>query len=173
MAYPKGGGSYSVSKANFGRLASLVAASALLIDYVLTVAVSISSASEQIVAAVPGLRDLQVEIAVAAIVLVTLGNLRGVRESGSIFAIPTYLFVGAALLMIGIGYLAAGRRGPGRPPPRPSAATEDLAGARDAAAAAPGVRVGRRGAHRRGGHRHRRARVQAARVQECRDARWP
>ena len=103
VAYPSGGGSYSVSKANFGRLASLVAASALLIDYVLTVAVSISSASEQIVAALPGLHDLQVEIAVAAIVLVTLGNLRGLRESGSIFAIPTYLFVGAALLMIGIG----------------------------------------------------------------------
>ena len=103
MAYPSGGGSYSVSKANFGRLASLVAASALLIDYILTVAVSISSASEQIVAALPGLHDLQVEIAVAAIVLVTLGNLRGLRESGNIFAIPTYLFVGAALLMIGIG----------------------------------------------------------------------
>ncbi len=103
LAYPTGGGSYSVSKANFGRLASLIAASALLIDYTLTVAVSISSASEQIVAAMPGLRSFQVEIAVAAIVLITIGNLRGLRESGNIFAVPTYLFVGVALLMIGMG----------------------------------------------------------------------
>ena len=88
MAYPSGGGSYSVSQANFGRMASLVAASALLIDYILTVAVSISSASEQVVAALPDLHDIQVEIAVAAIVLVTLGNLRGLRESGNIFAAP-------------------------------------------------------------------------------------
>ncbi len=127
MAYPTGGGSYSVSKANFGRLASLVAASALLIDYVLTVAVSISSASEQIVVAVPGLRDLQVEIAVVAIVLVTLGNLRGLRESGSIFAIPTYLFVFSAMLMIGIGGWQILVEGQGVPPAT-QAATEDLAG---------------------------------------------
>jgi len=103
VAYPNGGGSYSVSKANLGRLASLIAASALLIDYVLTVAVSISSASEQIVSAVPALGPWQVGIAVAVVVLITLANLRGVREAGNIFAIPTYLFVGTALLMIGLG----------------------------------------------------------------------
>jgi len=100
LAYPTGGGSYSVSKRNFGRGASLVAASALLIDYVMTVAVSTSSAVEQIV---PALSDDRVLIAVAAITLITLGNLRGLREAGNIFAVPTYLFVGSALLMIAIG----------------------------------------------------------------------
>ena len=102
-AYPNGGGSYSVSKANLGRLASLVAASALLIDYVLTVAVSTSSAVEQIASAVPALDPVRVEIAIVAIALITLGNLRGLREAGNIFAIPTYLFLGSAFLMIGMG----------------------------------------------------------------------
>src|SRR5256885_15696081 len=103
LAYPTGGGSYSVSKRNFGRGASLVAASALLIDYVMTVAVSTSSAVEQIVSAVPELTDERVLIGVVAIALITLGNLRGLRESGNIFAVPTYLFLVSALLMIAIG----------------------------------------------------------------------
>ncbi len=126
MVYPTGGGSYSVSRANFGELASLVAASALLIDYVLTVAVSISSASEQIVAALPGLHDIQVEIAVVAILLVTIGNLRGVRESGNIFALPTYLFVGMALLMITLGVFQVVVEGQGGPPPSTIRASEEL-----------------------------------------------
>jgi amino acid transporter len=115
IAYPSGGGSYSVSKANIGRNASLIAASALLIDYTLTVAVSTSSAVEQIVSAVPALSDWRVEIAITAIGLITLGNLRGLREAGSIFAIPTYLFLGSAFLMIGIGVVRivfAGDTGP-------------------------------------------------------------
>ncbi len=95
-AYPTGGGSYSVSKANFGRLASLIAASALLIDYVMTVAVSTTSAVEQIASAVPALYDWKVVMGVVAIGLITLGNLRGIREAGSIFAIPTYLFLASA-----------------------------------------------------------------------------
>jgi amino acid transporter len=103
IAYPSGGGSYSVSKRNFGWRTSLVAASALMIDYVMTVAVSTSSAVEQIVSAFPGLHDVRVLIAVAAIALITIGNLRGIREAGNIFAIPTYLFVVSALLMIAIG----------------------------------------------------------------------
>ena len=102
-AYPSGGGSYSVSKANFGRLASLLAASALLIDYVMTVAVSTSSAVEQITSALPELTDVRLLIGVVAIALITVGNLRGLRESGNIFAVPTYLFLGSALLMIVIG----------------------------------------------------------------------
>jgi amino acid transporter len=102
-AYPSGGGSYAVSRANFGRLASLVAASALLIDYVMTVAVSTSSAVEQITSAVPELVDERVLVGVAGILLITLGNLRGLRESGNIFAAPTYLFLAAALTMIAIG----------------------------------------------------------------------
>jgi len=103
IAYPSGGGSYAVSKRNFGRNASLVAASALLIDYVLTVAVSTTSAVEQITSAIPGLIDQRVLIGVIAIALITIGNLRGLREAGNIFAIPTYLFLGSALLMIAIG----------------------------------------------------------------------
>ena len=102
-AYPTGGGSYSVSKRNFGRRASLIAASALLIDYVLTVAVSTSSAVEQITSAIPDLHPQAVLIGVTAIGLITLANLRGIREAGNIFAVPTYLFVGSALLMIALG----------------------------------------------------------------------
>ena len=103
LAYPTGGGSYSVSKRNFGRLVSLVAASALMIDYVMTVAVSTASAIEQVTSAIPALVDERVILGIATIILITLGNLRGLREAGNIFAIPTYLFVGSALLMIGIG----------------------------------------------------------------------
>jgi len=103
VAYPTGGGSYSVSKATFGRTASLVAASALLIGYVLTVAVSVSSASDQIVSAVPSLAAWGTIIAVGAVFLITIANLRGLREAGNIFAIPTYLFLGMALLMIALG----------------------------------------------------------------------
>src|SRR3954452_10016785 len=103
VAYPTGGGSYSVSKANLGRNFSLIAASALLIDYTLTVAVSTSSAVKQIASAVPSLDPWRVEIGIVAILLITIGNLRGLREAGNIFAIPTYLFLGSAFLMIGIG----------------------------------------------------------------------
>ena len=103
IAYPTGGGSYAVSRRNIGRTVSLVAASALLIDYVLTVAVSTSSAVEQITSAFPGLLDWRVVIGVGAIGLITVGNLRGLREAGNIFAIPTYLFVFSALVMIAVG----------------------------------------------------------------------
>jgi amino acid transporter len=103
IAYPTGGGSYSVSKENFGRLPSLVAASALLIDYTMTVAVSTSSAVEQITSAIPELVDVRLLIAVGAIGLITLANLRGLREAGNIFALPTYLFIASALAMIAIG----------------------------------------------------------------------
>ena len=103
IAYPTGGGSYSVSKRNFGRNVSLIAASALMIDYVMTVAVSTTSAVEQITSAIPGLHDQRVVIGVLAITLITVGNLRGLREAGNIFAIPTYLFIGSSFLMIAIG----------------------------------------------------------------------
>ena len=129
IAYPTGGGSYSVSKANLGRLASLVAASALLIDYTLTVAVSTSSAVEQIASAVPALDPVRVEIALVAIALITLGNLRGLREAGSIFAIPTYLFLGSAFLMIAMGtvrILFLGDTGP-TPSPEVVAITQQTA----------------------------------------------
>jgi amino acid transporter len=123
IAYPTGGGSYSVSKANFGRLASLVAASALLIDYNLTVAVSTSSAVEQITSALPALAPYAVAIGVGAIGLITIGNLRGIREAGNIFAVPTYLFLGSALLMIAVGaYRIVVLGETGAPPPEAQAA---------------------------------------------------
>jgi amino acid transporter len=103
IAYPSGGGSYTVSRQNIGRTVSLIAASALMIDYVMTVAVSTSSAVEQVVSAFPALYDERVLIGVAAITLIAVANLRGLREAGNIFAAPTYLFIGSALLMIGVG----------------------------------------------------------------------
>ena len=129
IAYPTGGGSYSVSKANFGRYASLIAASALLIDYNLTAAVSTSSAVEQIVSAFPALGDIRVLIGVAALGLITLANLRGVREAGNIFAIPTYLFMFSAFAMIAIGayrIIVLGEHH--APPPEVVAATASTAG---------------------------------------------
>jgi amino acid transporter len=102
-AYPNGGGAYAVARANFAPIVSLVAAAALLIDYVMTVAVSTASAIAQLVSISPALFDIRVEIGLVAIILITLGNMRGIRESGNIFAVPTYLFVGMALLMVGLG----------------------------------------------------------------------
>jgi amino acid transporter len=119
IAYPTGGGSYSVSKANFGKIASLVAASALLIDYNLTAAVSTSSAVEQIASAFPATDPFRIEIAVAAIALITVANLRGVREAGNIFAVPTYLFLVSALLMIAVGAYRILVLGEGGQPPPP------------------------------------------------------
>jgi amino acid transporter len=103
LAYPTGGGSYSVSKRNYGTWMSLIAASALMIDYVMTVAVSTASSIEQVTSALPFLFEWRVLLGVTAIFLITIGNLRGLREAGNLFAIPTYLFLGSALLMIAIG----------------------------------------------------------------------
>jgi amino acid transporter len=102
-AYPGGGGAYAVARENLNPLLGLVAAAALLIDYVMTVAVSTASAIGQIASVVPQLAPVRIEIAVTVIVLMTIANLRGLRESGNIFAIPTYAFLGLALLMVGLG----------------------------------------------------------------------
>lgn len=92
-AYPNGGGAYVVAKENLGVPASLVAGAALFVDYILTVAVSTAAGVAAVTSAVPELHDLRIEIAVGFVALLTLGNLRGVRESGTIFAIPTYFFI--------------------------------------------------------------------------------
>ena len=118
-AYPSGGGAYAVARANLPTMASLVAAGALLVDYIMTVAVSTSSAVEQIISAVPAVEDVRVLVGAMAIVLITLGNLRGLRESGNLFAIPTYLFVGSTLLMIAIGVYRIVVLGESSPPPDP------------------------------------------------------
>ena len=104
-AYPNGGGSYIVAKDNLGTYAGLVAAASLLIDYVLTVSVSVSSGVQSLVSLpfFAGAAPYVVLIDVALVLIVTVVNLRGVRESGSIFAIPTYLFIGSALLLIIVG----------------------------------------------------------------------
>jgi amino acid transporter len=92
-AYPSGGGAYIVSRDNLGESAAQVAGAALLMDYILTVAVSISSGVAQIVSAYPALDAHRVVLGVAAVFIVMLVNLRGVKESGAAFAIPTYFFI--------------------------------------------------------------------------------
>lgn len=103
LHYPDGGGAYTVAKDNLGKYPSLLAGAALLIDYILTVSVSVSAGVRALTSAVPEVFDYRVLIAITAIALITWVNLRGVRESGTIFALPTYAFVGGVLLTIGIG----------------------------------------------------------------------
>ncbi|MCX4819889.1 APC family permease [Streptomyces sp. NBC_01142] len=102
-AYPSGGGDYEVANTNLGPRAGLTVASALLVDYVLTVAVSISSGVENLGSAIPFVVEHKVLCAIGIIVLLTLMNLRGVKESGKLFAIPTYVFVAGVFIMIAWG----------------------------------------------------------------------
>jgi len=133
-AYPHGGGSYNVSRENLGRLPGLVAAAALLIDYILTVAVSIVAGSAAVTSALiasgyaaqinalelalPTSLNLNVVLSLFFIALITLGNLRGIRESGSLFALPTYLFIISLSIMLVIGFFKAftGTLSPAEPP---------------------------------------------------------
>src|SRR5689334_20781544 len=98
-AYPSGGGDYEVATVNIGPTAGLTVASALMVDYVLTVAVSISSGVQNAKSALPFLAGHEVPIAVGLVLLLTAMNLRGVRESGAVFAIPTYIFMAAVIGM--------------------------------------------------------------------------
>jgi amino acid transporter len=110
-AYPSGGGAYIVAKDNLGQTPGLVAAASLLIDYVLTVAVSIAAGVAALTSAFPSWRDLRVEMALGFVAVIALGNLRGIRESGRIFAVPTYFFLAAVLGLIAAGvwrYLTGG-----------------------------------------------------------------
>ncbi|MEI5010515.1 APC family permease [Streptomyces sp. PmtA] len=104
-AYPSGGGSYEVASTNLGPSAGLVVAAALLVDYVMTVAVSVASGVDNIISAVPALAEYRVLMALVFVGLLTAINLRGVRESGRAFAAPTYLFIAGMLLMCGTGLL--------------------------------------------------------------------
>jgi amino acid transporter len=125
LAYPQGGGAYIVTRENLGRYPSLVAGAALLIDYVLTVAVSVAAGIAAITSAIPGLYAYRVELCVLGVGLTTVANLRGLRESGRLFAVPTYLFIAAYLLMIGWGGL---RWLSGEASPGPDAAPPALGG---------------------------------------------
>lgn len=102
-AYPRGGGAYMVSRENLGADFGLIAGGSLLVDYILTVAVSVSAGADAITSAFPILHDHKVAIAVAFVLLITLLNLRGITESASILAYPVYLFVFALIIMIGVG----------------------------------------------------------------------
>ncbi len=104
-AYPSGGGDYEVASTNLGEVPGVVVAAALLVDYVLTVAVSIASGVDNIISAVPQLNPLRVELAVGFVILIVIVNLRGVREASTVFAIPTYVFIGSVVLMIATGLI--------------------------------------------------------------------
>ena len=106
-AYPGGGGSYTVARENLGDGAGLLAAAALMIDYVLTAAVGISAGVGALVSAIPGLQTHTLALCVSILLIVTVVNLRGVREAGVAFMIPTYLFVGCLFIMIGVGAVKA------------------------------------------------------------------
>ncbi|WP_432096788.1 amino acid permease [Streptomyces sp. bgisy100] len=133
-AYPSGGGSYEVVSTNLGPRSGLVVAAALLVDYVMTVAVSVAAGVDNIVSAVPSLHDARVGLALGFVVLLAAINLRGVRESGRAFAAPTYLFILGVLVMCAIGLA---RWAAGDPPVaqsagygiRPEPGEADLAGA--------------------------------------------
>ncbi|MGZ3602536.1 MAG: APC family permease [Ktedonobacterales bacterium] len=122
-AYPSGGGSYLVARDNLGDLPGLIAAAALLIDYILTVSVSVSSGIDAIVSVVTPLAPYDVLLGVLCILLILLINLRGIRESGTIFAAPTYIFVGSFLFMVLAGIFYAATHGGGLLGAVPPAAT--------------------------------------------------
>jgi amino acid transporter len=121
-AYPGGGGSYTVARRNLGASAGLLAASALMIDYVLTVAVGISAGVGALISAVPKLQPDTVWICLGILLVITIINLRGVREAGLFFMLPTYLFLATLLIAIGIGIaktlLAGGQPVPIIAPPK-------------------------------------------------------
>jgi len=127
-AYPSGGGSYTVARFNLGAPAGLLAAAALLADYILTAAVGISAGVGALVSAVPSLLPHMVSLCVGILIVITILNLRGVREAGTAFAVPTYLFVGTLLITIVAGVvrvlLSGGHPTPIVPLPPPPAMTE-------------------------------------------------
>ncbi|HMB03820.1 MAG TPA: APC family permease, partial [Isosphaeraceae bacterium] len=126
-AYPGGGGSYTVAKENLGTNAGLWAAAALMIDYVLNVAVAISAGIAALVSAFPDLHNYTLPLCLATLVLIALVNLRGTVESGWAFALPTYLFIGSFLVVLAVGIgkavLGGGHPRPTIPPPALPSAT--------------------------------------------------
>ncbi len=122
-AYPSGGGSYTVARFNLGASASLLAAAALLADYILTAAVGISAGVGALISAIPSLLPHTVALCVGILIVITIFNLRGVRDAGMAFAVPTYLFVGTLLITIGVGvfraFLSGGHPTPVTPLPPP------------------------------------------------------
>ena len=164
-AYPSGGGDYEVVSTNLGQNAGVFVASALLVDYVLTVAVSISSAVANIASTWPAVYEHRAPLAVAIIIVLMLMNLRGVRESGTAFAIPTYAFIVA---IFGMTITAVVKLATGTPVRRGERRLGGEAGGvlrrpRPAVPRAAGVLVGHHGAHRRRGDQQRRPGLPASR----------
>ena len=128
FAYPQGGGSYIVTKDNLGTLPGLISGAALLIDYVLTVAVSVAAGVAALTSAVPALYDYRVIIGVGFVAAITVANLRGLRESGKLFALPTYLFISfvAVLIVYGLVRWAFGWDPTSHVPDPSIAAVQDL-----------------------------------------------
>ena len=171
-AYETSGGAYVVAKDNLGTLPSLVAAAALLTDYVLTVAVSVAAGILALTSAAPSLRGHEVALSLACIAFITFANLRGVREAGMLFALPTYAFVTSIFLLLATGHRPLRRRLV--PPGDCHASRGDRRGSGHALRPPARVRVGVDRAHRRRGDRERRQRVPpAARAQRREDARDP
>jgi amino acid transporter len=125
-AYPHGGGSYVVASDSLGPRWGLLAGAGLILDYILTVAVSVASGVEAVTSAIPSLASATVPIGLVVIVLLVAGNLRGTREAGAAFAAPTYLFVAAIALVVIAGLIKAGSHGFHPATPAPHRATEAL-----------------------------------------------
>ncbi|QHT59537.1 APC family permease [Paenibacillus lycopersici] len=126
FAYPKGGGAYIVAKDNLGLPTGLLAGGSLLVDYILTVAVSTSSGTDAITSAFPGLHEYTVPIAIVMIVFLTVMNLRGIGESASILAFPVYLFVTAVIVLIVAGVVKVILHGPHSDIPELGTAVSDI-----------------------------------------------
>ena len=130
LAYPSAGGAYIVSRENLGTYPSLVAGAALLTDYVLTVSVSVAAGIAAVTSAIPALYAYRVELCLLGVLGITVANLRGVRESGRVFAVPTYAFVASYVLMIGWGAIvwarASGGAGPAAAAVSPAAGAQEL-----------------------------------------------
>jgi amino acid transporter len=124
FAYPSGGGSYIVSRENLGVNPSLVAGASLLTDYILTVSVSVAAGVAAITSAFPGLRHDTVPLCLVLILLITLANLRGVKESGRTFAVPTYVYIFSLALLVGIGLIRSFTGGLHKLPPDPATLAE-------------------------------------------------
>ena len=125
-AYPSGGGSYIVARANLGAVAGLIAAAALLVDYVLTVSVSVAAGVAAVTSAFPELASHKVALGVGCVAVIALANIRGVRESGRIFAVPTYFFVVSFGFMIAEGFFRLATGSLPRTPPSALPAAEAL-----------------------------------------------
>ena len=175
-AYPSGGGDYEVATTNLGPKVGLTVASALMVDYTLTVAVSVSAGVANLASAFPALNSYVAVISVVVVAVIAVMNLRGVRESGTAFAIPTYVFIGVVALLIVWGLTKVAHR----PPAASRERAPGGAGHREpperlpsVVPAAQGVRVGMHRAHRRRGDQQRRSRVPRPEEQERGDDAGP